>query len=95
MIIAIYSDEGPIGPCGQSCFVTSGHVHVHLFDDDSDFRQYVIDKGGGSIEKAIGRVGCKQTVEVYEVDRIRNKACLFDDHRAKARRVYLARENIE
>jgi hypothetical protein len=38
-VIAVYTDDGPIGICGQSCSITSPHTYIFLFNSEEDFRQ--------------------------------------------------------
>ena len=39
-VIAIYTDEGPSGPCAQAMSVTCPHATIHWFEDEESFRQW-------------------------------------------------------
>ena len=36
-VLVIYTDDGPSGPCGQSCSVTAPHTYISLFNSYDDF----------------------------------------------------------
>ena len=52
-VLVIYTDDGPNGPCGQSCSVTAPHTYIYLYKTEDDFRK---DK------KNIGRQGKNATI---------------------------------
>ena len=37
--IVIYTDQGPVGPCGQCMRTTSPHSVIKIFDSEEDYRQ--------------------------------------------------------
>ena len=39
-IAVVYSDDGPKGPCGQSCSTTMPWTKVWLFKNEEDARQF-------------------------------------------------------
>ncbi len=44
-VIAIFTDEGPDGPCGQSMSITCPHAVIHWFMDEEAFREWVKEQG--------------------------------------------------
>ncbi len=40
-----YTDEGPRGPCGQSCSTTNPWDRVLIFQDDENMRNYLENMG--------------------------------------------------
>ena len=36
-VLAIYTDDGPIGICGQCMSITSPHTYVYLFNSEDEF----------------------------------------------------------
>jgi len=44
MFAVVYSDEGPNGPCGQSCITTSPHCSVYLFFSEEAMQQWLKDQ---------------------------------------------------
>ena len=44
-VLAIYTDDGPTGLCGQSMSTTSPHTYIFLFNSEDEFRENVKDLG--------------------------------------------------
>lgn len=57
-ILAIYTDDGPTGMCGQSTYVTSPHTYIFLFNSYDEFKK--------SYNK-IGRSGKRAKIRWVEV----------------------------
>ncbi len=38
--VILYQDDGPNGPCGQSCNITKPWTDVHIFNDDEQFEKW-------------------------------------------------------
>lgn len=38
-VLAIYTDDGPLGICGQSMMITAPHTYLFLFNSYSDFQK--------------------------------------------------------
>ena len=36
MVAIVYCDDGPSGPCGQSCYTTSAWTRVYLFNNEDE-----------------------------------------------------------
>ena len=56
MAWALYSDEGPTGPCGQSMQITCPHSLLIVWDSEEAMREALR-------EQAIGRKGKKQRLQ--------------------------------
>lgn len=84
MRIFYYTDEGPSGPCAQSCEVMRHRRDVIIFHDDDEAEEF--------LEK-IKTAGVKnpKVQEVLRVSLIRDKTCTtfdpFDDDLGLVRRI--------
>lgn len=38
--VVLYQDDGPNGPCGQSCHITKPWCDVHIFNDRNAFENW-------------------------------------------------------
>lgn len=41
MVAVVYRDDGPGGPCGQSCHTTSPWTRVYLFNTEDEAREWL------------------------------------------------------
>ena len=55
MAWALYSDDGPSGPCGQSMRITCSHSVLHVWDSEFEMRA-ALEAGIGRNKKA--RIMC-------------------------------------
>lgn len=51
-VALVYTDEGPGGPCGQSCSTTSEWSRVYLFDDEDSARKWLDAQGAPRRKRA-------------------------------------------
>jgi len=56
MAWALYSDEGPTGPCGQSMRITCPHSVLIVWDSEDAMREALR-------EQSVGRKGAKQRLQ--------------------------------
>lgn len=38
--VVLYQDDGPNGPCGQSCNITKSWTDIHIFNDREQFEKW-------------------------------------------------------
>ena len=55
--LVVYSDEGPLGPCGQSMDTTCPHTYIHWFPDEAAMRRHL------SKIDSIGRKGVRARIQ--------------------------------